>query len=98
MPVPNKPTETRSPAASHAPSASAPTTALDRVAIGGTIRIAAVHGDEPLRRRLLEMGLVPGTLVTILRRAPLGDPIELSAHGYLLSLRVAEARHVFGEA
>jgi Fe2+ transport system protein FeoA len=71
---------------------------LDQVEIGRTIRVTAVGGDETLRRRLLEMGLVPGTVVRVLRRAPLGDPIEVSAHGYLLSLRVGEARHVTAEA
>jgi ferrous iron transport protein A len=71
-----------------------PTRTLDRAATGRTTRVAAVGGDETLRRRLLEMGLVPGTAVTVLRRAPLGDPIEVSAHGYLLSLRLSEARHV----
>ncbi len=74
--------------------AAAATPSLAALVVGASARIGRVGGDEPLRRRLLEMGLVPGTVVTVLRRAPLGDPIEVLAHGYLLSLRLREARHV----
>ena len=52
-------------------------------------------GGEPrLRRRLLEMGLTPGCPLTLVRRAPLGDPIVFNLRGYDLSLRAAEARLV----
>lgn len=47
-----------------------------------------------LRRRLLELGLLPGTKVTLIRRAPMGDPIELRLRGYSLSIREAEASAV----
>jgi Fe2+ transport system protein FeoA len=70
---------------------------LDRLAVGSPARVIGVSGDAIVRRRLLEMGLVPGTPVTVLRRAPFGDPIEVSAHGYLLSLRLDEARRVATE-
>ena len=53
--------------------------------------IRQVSGEERLRRRLLEMGLVPGTEVHLVRRAPLGDPLEIGVRGYRLSLRRAEA-------
>ncbi len=44
--------------------------------------------------RLREMGLLPGTSVTLVRTAPLGDPIEIKVRGYLLTLRKSEAEHV----
>jgi ferrous iron transport protein A len=56
--------------------------------------VVAAAGDGPaitLRRRLLELGLVPGTPVTVVRRAPLGDPLEITLRGYALSLRRDEA-------
>jgi Fe2+ transport system protein FeoA len=67
---------------------------LDRLPVGASGKVVAVSGDEHVRRRLLEMGLVPGTPVAVLRRAPLGDPIELRVRGYLLSVRADHARHV----
>jgi Fe2+ transport system protein FeoA len=64
---------------------------LDRLAVGGQGRIVAVTGETRLRRRLLEMGLSPGVMVTCVRRAPLGDPIEFQVRGYHLSLRANQA-------
>lgn len=59
---------------------------------GGTIQI--VGGEGALRRRLLDMGLTPGTKVTIKKMAPMGDPIELSLRGYLLSIRKEDAAKI----
>lgn len=67
---------------------------LDALPIGSRARIARVGGDDALRRRLLEMGLCPGIEVELLRRAPLGDPIELRLRGYLLSVRTEHAKHI----
>ncbi len=53
--------------------------------------MTSVLGSGAIRRRLLEMGLTPGIGVELLRRAPLGDPIELRVRGYLLSLRADQA-------
>lgn len=64
---------------------------LDAVAIGRPVRVAAVSGERSFRRRIQELGLVPGTVVELLRVAPLGDPLELRARGCLLSIRRAEA-------
>lgn len=66
---------------------------LDRLPVGGRARIDAIT-PGPLKRRLLEMGLCPGVIVTVLRRAPLGDPIELRVRGYLLSVRGEHAHHI----
>lgn len=61
----------------------------------GTIaRIVSLGGARAFRRRLLELGLIPGTSVELVRRAPLGDPLELRARGSLLSIRKAEAETV----
>lgn len=57
-------------------------------------RVVSVRREDvprPLRCRLLEMGVLPGTEVTLVRRAPLGDPLELRLRGYALSLRRDEA-------
>jgi Fe2+ transport system protein FeoA len=59
---------------------------LGREAIVRSVRIA-----RPLARRLMELGLVPGTRVSVTRVAPLGDPLELRLRNYALSIRRAEA-------
>lgn len=67
---------------------------LDKLPIGQTRRIAAVGGEGALRRRLLDMGLTPKTLVTVQKAAPMGDPIELRLRGYELTLRLDDARNI----
>ena len=67
---------------------------LDVLAVGGRARIASVDGAGPVPLRLLEMGLLPEAEVFVVRRAPLGDPIEIEVMGYRLVLRASEARHV----
>ncbi len=56
--------------------------------------IATVGGAGALRRRLLDMGLTPGTKVTVRKRAPFGDPLELCLRGYELTLRGEDARNI----
>jgi len=53
--------------------------------------VSELTGEEDVLLRLMEMGLTEGTPVTVVRFAPLGDPIEITARGYHLSLRRAEA-------
>jgi ferrous iron transport protein A len=67
---------------------------LDAIAPGGSARIARLEGDPAIARRLMELGLVPGTVVEVVRRAPLGDPLELAVRGVHLSLRRSEARFI----
>lgn len=67
---------------------------LDKLPIGATARILDVSGEPALQQRLLEMGVLPGMEVTVVRQAPMGDPIEIKVMGYSLSLRRAEAAHV----
>ena len=60
--------------------------------IGHTVRILSLaQGDPVYRKRLIAMGLIPGTVFTVIRMAPLGDPIEIEVRGYALSLRKSEA-------
>ena len=67
------------------------TTYLSDFAIGQRGRIVKVNGDGAVRRRLFDMGVTPGAEVTLRKRAPLGDPIEVTLRGYELTLRKAEA-------
>jgi len=70
---------------------------LDRLEPDESGRIARIEGDLPVARRLMELGLVPGTRVRVVRRAPFGDPIELVVRGAHLSLRRSEARLIHVE-
>ena len=67
---------------------------LDELAIGQSAVVGHVGGGRQVSRRLLEMGLLPGTRVETIRRAPLGDPLNIRVRGYLLSLRLADAGQV----
>jgi Fe2+ transport system protein FeoA len=67
---------------------------LDTLPLGQEAVITAVGGEGPLRCRLLDMGLIPKTVVRVEKAAPLGDPIELRVRGYALSLRKADARNI----
>ena len=67
---------------------------LSELTAGRAAEVLSVSGDRELRRRLLEMGFCNGARVELVRRAPLGDPIEFRLRGYLLSLRNEQAQHV----
>ena len=62
--------------------------------IGKSGHVLEVGGEKALRRRLLEMGITPRTLITVKKAAPMGDPIELYLRGYVLSLRLADAEKI----
>ncbi len=70
------------------------TCALNQLAVGSCGKVVSVAGDTDVRRRLLEMGFCNGATVEVIRRAPLGDPIEFRLRGYHLSLRSDQASHV----
>ena len=59
--------------------------------VGQTATVVRLHGEGPVRRRILDMGLTKGTQVYLRKVAPLGDPMELTVRGYELSLRKADA-------
>lgn len=67
---------------------------LKELQIGKSAVIEAVGGEGTLRQHFLDMGVIPGAEVTVVKYAPLGDPIELRIHGYELTLRLADAAKI----
>jgi len=67
---------------------------LDEFKIGETGLIKKVEGEGRLRRRLFDMGVTPGATVYLRKKAPLGDPLEITIRGYELTLRKSEAQLV----
>ncbi|HEX8181080.1 MAG TPA: ferrous iron transport protein A [Pyrinomonadaceae bacterium] len=70
------------------------TTTLGQLPHGRTARVVAVGGEGAVARRLMEMGVVPGAPVCVVKAAPLGDPIQVRVRGYDLALRRAEAQTI----
>ena len=64
---------------------------LDQIAVGKEAIITKVGGEGELRCRLLDMGLIPKTKVTVRKMAPMGDPIEIWLRGYELTIRKEDA-------
>lgn len=64
---------------------------LSEFAVGEAGVIKAVAGEGKIRRRLFDMGVTPGADVLLRKKAPLGDPLEITIRGYELTLRVSEA-------
>ena len=67
-------------------------TTLDQLKPGNRGKVIQVRGERGTRRRILDMGIIPGAGIEVIRRAPLGDPVEFRIKGYNLSLRKAEAK------
>lgn len=67
---------------------------LNELKIGRTARIRKVGGEGALRLRFLDMGLIPKTMVTLMKVAPMGDPIEIRLRGYELTMRIDEAKWI----
>ena len=67
---------------------------LDELKIGGSAVIKAVNGEGALRLRLLDMGLIPRTRVSMIKIAPMGDPMEIMVRGYELTLRREDAAKI----
>lgn len=68
---------------------------LDRLRDGEAGMVERLELEGPTKRRLIEMGITPGTRVRVLKRAPLGDPIEIFLRRYSLTLRAEDARRIF---
>lgn len=64
---------------------------LSELKNGESGRVVKVNGEGAIRRRLFDMGITPGALVQMRKKAPLGDPIEITVRGYELTLRKVEA-------
>ena len=71
-----------------------PTTSLADLEPGACVRVAAVDAGSAIGRRLEDLGFVTGTPVRVVRRAPLGDPVEYELRGYRLCLRRSEALRI----
>lgn len=67
---------------------------LKEVKNGETVTVAKLHGDGPVKRRIMDMGITKGVDVFVRKVAPLGDPIEVTVRGYELSLRKADAEMI----
>lgn len=61
---------------------------------GDVLKIDNISGGGPLKKRMLEMGFIPGTVLNIIKYAPLYDPIEVKVKHASISLRIAEAREI----
>ncbi len=71
---------------------------LDTFEIGEVGRVKRVGGEGKIKRRLFDMGITPGAEIFLRKKAPLGDPIEVTIRGYELTLRKTEAACVMMEA
>lgn len=67
---------------------------LADLAKGESRNVVSVTGDDAITRRLMEMGVIPGVAVRMVKSAPFGDPLEINVRGYSLALRRTEAESV----
>ena len=67
---------------------------LKDVRIGETCKVARLHGEGAVKRRIMDMGITRGVEVFVRKLAPLGDPLELNVRGYELSIRKADAEMI----
>lgn len=67
---------------------------LKETKINESVEVVNVGGDGALRQHLLDMGIIPGTRITVLKYAPMGDPVDIMLHGYELTLRLADAEQI----
>jgi len=67
---------------------------LKETKIGQTVTVTALRGEGALRQHFLDMGVIPGTEITVVKYAPMGDPVELLIHGYKLTLRLDDAQKI----
>lgn len=64
---------------------------LKQAKIGQTVTVVKLHGEGPVKRRIMDMGITKGVQIYVRKVAPLGDPVEVTVRGYELSLRKADA-------
>ena len=67
---------------------------LKEAKIGQTVKVVKLHGEGPIKRRIMDMGITKGVDVHVRKVAPLGDPVEITVRGYELSLRKADAEMI----
>ena len=66
--------------------------------IGQTVRVLKLHGEGPVKRRIMDMGITKGQQIYVRKAAPLGDPIEITIRNYELTLRKADCEMIEVEA
>ena len=62
--------------------------------VGETVTVTRLHGEGPVKRRIMDMGITKGVEIHVRKVSPLGDPIELNLRGYELSIRKADAEMI----
>lgn len=67
---------------------------LRSVKPGETVKVARIHGEGALKRRIMDMGVTKGVEIYVRKAAPLGDPVEITVRGYELSVRRADAEMI----
>ena len=67
---------------------------LRDIKVGATTKVVKLHGEGPVKRRIMDMGITKNVEIFIRKVAPLGDPIEINVRGYELSLRKADAEMI----
>lgn len=67
---------------------------LKETAIGRTVKVKKLSGEGPVKRRIMDMGITKGVEIYVRKKAPLGDPVEVTVRGYELSLRKADAEMI----
>ena len=67
---------------------------LKDVPVGQTAAVVKIHGEGPVKRRIMDMGITKGVEVYVRKVAPLGDPMELNVRNYELSVRKADAEMI----
>lgn len=67
---------------------------LKEAKVGETVTVSRLHGEGPVRRRIMDMGITRGVEIFVRKVAPLGDPMELNVRGYELSLRKGDAERI----
>ena len=67
---------------------------LRAVSVGNTVTVNRLHGEGPVKRRIMDMGITKGVQIYVRKVAPLGDPIEVTVRDYELSLRKADAEMI----
>ena len=67
---------------------------LREASIGDTVKVVKLHGEGPIKRRIMDMGITKGAEIYVRKAAPFGDPVEVTVRGYELSLRKAYAEMI----
>ncbi len=67
---------------------------LRETAVGETVKVVKLHGEGPVKRRIMDMGITKGVDIFVRKVAPFGDPVEVTIRGYELSIRKADAEMI----